>query len=943
MILASYGADFKPLSRRHEALIDRVARLVESFSRGEPCHPTYATIGTFGAGKTQFLYWLHRKALESGLIPVLVLAEDLFAEVIRGDKQFTQGDVALLVKRTVDGVLQALGSQKPTAEIAQVISMLIDPRGNSAVSIRAVVDRFGGKVTGNARPVLLVDELEGQYRTLQQRVRTPGDRSPLRELFEAPYLKFFALAPAGIYEMGGADQTRAIRLVIPPADIRYVRTNIVSNVGRANSCWWLSRGKARHLFKACAALKDAGEDLGAAEASRIIREELDQIGQPPTEVPAAVTEGLAPSKRSSLLDLAPSERNPRRCYIVDAHSLDEGKLAECVGDTFKLHSDVALLFAGYFRVTALALSDGKYSAPIPDGELSDILCLSLDHMLEYEYGNPDLVQHMGDVLALYERFRADPGAVHGSIGRLWDCRQSSSSLPLSIGEVRGAFPFPLMNPIVKGHDPQAIQRRWEGKGFPLWSWTSGAVTCWFFASARDYIQFLESDDFACAVLPEGCSALCVLPPQGTPHVEPGFAQWCRANGKLNTHELPQLLGDFLLSGAGELSGSLPGDLQAHLKAWAGEKGDVLLNRKAQIYSDALGDIVAGALPQPKLFCKDSPPDADSVWGSTQVADRVVAVISLALAWSSPTPDQKAVLAQLRDLFRSGKDERGSGDLNKLKPRPGVIGIADDLLPRYGRSKALADSNAVGRLQSYWSSGVRTELERLAHQVPLERFLKLTEDENKQRLLESLWRSARNQFVFKDRVRSLEDSIASLEGEVLPVVDLACKLEKRAKDVLGVPGIEFEDSETLVKAADGLRKLLQALKSCTGGAGSAAHRGLLELYGSSLDLSKAIKALRLSCEAIERAVDRLQQSGGNLEKNFWEYPRAVAYLEIAPDELAATVGKEKVIGQSCTLGSMAQTIADRAARLDEVNEALGRLEAQLGRLGDALVVTDEEGA
>src|SRR5206468_397828 len=133
------------------------------------------------------------------------------------------------------------------------------------------------------------------------------------------------------------------------------------------------------------------------------------------------------------------------------------------------------------------------------------------------------------------------------------------------------------------------------------------------ASSRDYSQFLESDDFVSTVVPDGASALCLFPPQGVPQTESGFAQWCRVNGKLSTQELPQLLADFLLSGSGELSGSLPGDLQDRLKAWSVEKADVLLNRKAQIYSDALNEIVRGVLPKAKWFCKEGPPDADTVW------------------------------------------------------------------------------------------------------------------------------------------------------------------------------------------------------------------------------------------------------------------------------------------------------------------------------------------
>ena len=69
MILADYSNDFHALSSRHEALIKRAADVLDAYQRGDAQHPTYAVIGTFGAGKTQFLYHLARQALGRAYIP----------------------------------------------------------------------------------------------------------------------------------------------------------------------------------------------------------------------------------------------------------------------------------------------------------------------------------------------------------------------------------------------------------------------------------------------------------------------------------------------------------------------------------------------------------------------------------------------------------------------------------------------------------------------------------------------------------------------------------------------------------------------------------------------------------------------------------------------------------------------------------------------------------
>ena len=69
----------------------------------------------------------------------------------------------------------------------------------SAELLKATQSHLKESPIAVVRPVLLVDELEVQYRQLQRRVQSEGDRSPLRELLSRrSFLKFFALAPAGM-------------------------------------------------------------------------------------------------------------------------------------------------------------------------------------------------------------------------------------------------------------------------------------------------------------------------------------------------------------------------------------------------------------------------------------------------------------------------------------------------------------------------------------------------------------------------------------------------------------------------------------------------------------------------------------------------------------------------------------------------------------------------
>ena len=410
MIIAQYDSDFRPLSKRHESLIKTAEDTLSQYASGTPKHHSWAVIGTFGVGKTQFLFHLFRESLSRGLVPLLFLAEDLFSEIIREDRVFTQGDVAALVEGKISKVLELLRDDALSdEELRSSVGGVLGTKGSTEELLTALLAGVPHPLPANAKVVLLVDELEGYYKTLQQRVHTPNDPSPLRELLTDPkHLKFLALAPAGIYEMGNADQTRTLRLVIPAADVKYVRLNLISDPGQANACWWLSRGKARHLFKACDVLKEASSKPTAGQALRII-EQLDHIGQPPTEVPAAVIDGLPPTKLPALLSLSPKKDTQALCYQIPLDSLDEGAMAERLNEAFGLPTKASVLLAEYFKLTVLALSDANWFMPIPNNDLADFLCLCLDHLLEYEYGNPTVTKYMGEMLGLYERFRTDHG------------------------------------------------------------------------------------------------------------------------------------------------------------------------------------------------------------------------------------------------------------------------------------------------------------------------------------------------------------------------------------------------------------------------------------------------------------------------------------------------------------------------------------------------------
>ena len=932
MVIARYDVDWQYLSKDHEEIANKLSKMLSEYADGQLEHLAYAVIGTFGVGKTQLLFHIFKCSKDKGLLPLYFIAEDLLREVISVEKNevITPGDIYTLIEEKVKNLKKAL-SEKNEDKVREIL----DPRGKLKSDVPEIVDvilkEFSEPNVNNVKVVLLVDELEGQYGVLQERVQTK-DRSPLRDWLESKsYLKFLAFAPAGIYELGGADRDRVKRIVLPPADTDYVRQILIKSAGRSNACWWLSRGKARQLFKACEVLNEKDIQIGADIASRIIKQELDWIGQAPTQVPPAVTSVVDPSKIPFLLDLCPKEGEKGRRYAVDTVRLQTGDLADKLIEAFSINKDNAILVSEYFKRTVKTISNEEGITYIEDKDLPELFCLVFDHLLEYEHRSPEVSGNLGEILNLYEKVEKEKAALYGIIGTMWELKETTWQLPLTIGEIRKAFPFPTMSPIVKSHLPAEMKKKWEGRGLPVWSWTEGDVTSLFFVSEKDFANYSEKDEFLSFAIPDGKGVLCLFSTGEKLKENKPLLNWLEQNEKLKIVELPPLLTDFLLSSSGEIQGEIPGDLFSCLRNFKKNKEDVLLSRKTEIYDEAINEIKGNFLPRPEKFDKGALPDTDTVWGKGQM-DRDVAVIGISLPFIDLTFQERQLLAEIRELFRSGREGRGSGDLNPLMPRVGYIALCDDLFPRYGRKKELRDSEPVGRLKGYWRDDERGKLVELARILPFEHFLKLHPDENMNRLLEALWKTVRKEFDFKD----VETLIQRYEREINPVLDDCVKLEQESIAEFGLSGIKFEDKdERLVKAKDSVKKFSEIAKEAVKDTGDAAPliKCIVNTFMNAVDESngKNVRNLASSSGSVKRIVSELKKVSENLKQNFWEYRKATRFLGIVEDNVKTIVSEQMKIGGTPTLQQLETSVKERREYLEDISKNLGLLDKKLEEL------------
>lgn len=925
MVIASYKTTWQPLSADHKKIEDKISNIVSDYADKQLGHFSYAIIGTFGAGKTQLLYHIHQLALNKKLLPLYFVAEDLFRDAITSDKTITPGDIFSMVQKKIEDLKLAILSGSED-EVRRVL----DPRGklsNDAPEILNLLTRSISQVDPiNLRVILLVDELEGQYGILQEKVQTK-DRSPLREWLEdSSHLKFLAFAPAGIYELGGADRDRIIRIVLPSADMDYIRGELLSDPGISNSAWWLSRGKARQLFKTIEVLKESSTNLDAAQASALIRTRLDSIGQTPTQVPPAVTDKVVPSKMPFLLNLRPIKTETKKRFLIDAGKLDTGTLADKIVEAFNVNKNNAMLIADYFKRTVKTLSDDQWRLFVDDKDLQELFSLTLDHLLEYEHGSPDVSSNLGEILNLYERIHRENAALYGTFGRLWEFKETEFALPFTITDVRNAFPFPSMNPTVRNHLPTDVRKKWEGKGLPLWKWSNGSIKIIFFASQRDILSYIETDSFVSDVLPDGSGVLSVIA-TGEPSIEERpLLKWLIENKKFSIVELPSLLTDFLLSAAGEIE-NVPADLQVSMNNLKASREDVLLSRKAEIYDEAINDIVSGNLPKPDTFYKSTLPDAENIWGKGQM-DRDIAIIGLALAFTDLTTQERELLAQMRELFRSGKEGKGIGDLNPLMPRTGHVALADDLLPRFGRKKDLRDSEPIGRLRGYWRDEEKNALVELARILPMTHFLKLHSDENATRLLEALWKTTRKDF----KVGHINAPIQKYVTNIYPVLNDCRTLEQEVKKDLSASGINFGDKEKLVKAKDGVQTLINIGNSAIAGTGGSADlvKFIVHSFMDTLvnNIEKDVRDLGISCSNTRTAFENLKHATSNLKQNFFEYPKAVKFVGLTDQGRDEIIASNMKVGGTPTLEQLQANMKDGKDNLEGISKELGYLERDL---------------
>ena len=892
-IVAYINQEWINLSNEHGEIQKEVDdNILRNYLDGKDIHPSYLITGVFGAGKSTLMVYVFKKSLDMGVLPIYILAEDISKLI---DEHQIEGHEKLagFINKYVKDIKNAFKNKdfESIEEKLLYISGKDSGADKSGKIIKSEAYEYlkenYDKVKNPDKIVLLVDELEDTYKDIKSKIGS----DPLRTFLEdKSFLKFFAMTPSGIHDLGGADETRFIIKIIPSLDIEYLRKKYDLSAEKCNALWWLSRGNPRHIILNYEKIGDL-DNKGVAEIKEIL-DILPPIGKDKGAVPSVDIEDISHSKIKYIFNLKPIECDPYRGFkITKDLASGEGDLSEKIfQEKFDLKGnkeecDIALKLAGYFRKIAMTLSGDDLTFYMPKYELNDFIELVVDMFLDKEHKN--LLKKKDKekdkeiltdkiMIKLYEiprKLKEEPDLITdklmaNKIMGIEFSEEFTKKLPFAIKDIRKMFPLPIANPIIKNIDPEEVKEKIIGKGKPVCKIDDSAM---FFISYKDFKEYAQSEEFKSKVLPEGRFMVVLLPEEEYEKYEKHIKNLSGNEkllkileelGKIKVVNTPQPIVKFLLTIYDE---RYPFDFNV-----AGDniKSDITLKRKFELYEASLKELINDHKAQPKKFFEyfdEKIKKVDSVWGIKQISEenKMSAISGLSLAFYDLSFRDRENLSKLRGLF---KTRNSRGKCADIKVGKGLTKLADDLLPKIKDDK-IEEQSSIREIREFWSKSNIDILERLVNYLNRHDFLKLSDNENHKRLLESFWRAKRDEYNISN-INGLKDRLEECISKLRDIREIKEKMYS-----IGINWNFKNDEENIIVSLEGLEEL-----------NSLEFSGKLPKYiyqsylGATLEkIESKINKIYRDLEEIKREYNDLIEIKDNIIKLLEENPKILDYL------------------------------------------------------------------
>lgn len=869
-----------------------------------------AVWGAFGAGKTQFLYWVAEKCLQIGRLPIYCHLNDL----LEGLPENSSPDgFRKHAKQFVSRIITELRTN-PASEF------LLDTFRDESFLSYLGQHLAGIDPSGDARPILLIDEVEQAYITLRETVRA-DDRSPLRAWLEDPTFKICAFAVGSLYVLGKADRERMLIRAIPavhPANAKELLGDIPEFA--VNSLWWLSRGKPRHLMKAAQSFR-AMRPATTTQIYEFVRG-LDSVSQAPYEtdsqnvVPACYLDHFEPQEWPHLLAIQPLIGQGEGRLFPVSDDL-ERELLPIIRDVFKMESVAVDLVRYLVMLIEATAVDGKFA--LSDADTPHLIRLAVDFLLEYERERLDK-ETIEDGAALRKLLEAHDSAERHAgqifwklLGKLGATEPAMPSLPFAA--LAAAFPLPTTSPTLMGTNPSEARRRYEESKQPVFSWRDSNNNVVLFLTSisvlNDYSGTPEFRQYALAPT----SGVIVLIPYDAGEWRPtGLLEWLREHDRVRVVHLPLALTDFLLSlRDSDKEGSDPFPIAERSEA------DKNLQRQVAFYRSRLSSFASESICRPKVSVPAEMPKrfSDIV---VRIADKDVVSLATRQAFETLSPQMHGYLVDLRNVVSESKT---------VWLKTGLSSLADDLLPhRSAKSERIEVAKVIEDVRAAFAP-YSDALRRLASFVNEDEFTYLASDQSCKVALRSLWNSKR---VGTDLPTAALSRYSTQLSEIVTTLVAASETEIRLRPFgivisFGIVGVLLESLPHFQK----LNTDASSLLSTTGGSDRRLAIALFELFLANLmeSVAATVSKTKTLLSRVNSSMSEIADSKARvLEAANSDSARFASCDPVGIANLVSNLQSQAlmVTQSDSTLETVAVVLEEAARDVEAVESALAQLES-----------------
>ncbi len=743
---ASIDKDWKDFTDIHATIRKNLEKPIEKFISGEKQN-LFALWGPYGQGKTQLMYHLFKYSWKNGGIALFTKLEKLLPEDEMGSGKF-KDYIERLVKQTIIKIKE--GEIDDTDLLNnECKSWLKQWLKNNPIKKKNLEERA----------VLLVDEMEQNYRSLLDKVITE-DSSPLKDCTaQNDFMIIAAFAPTSQYEAmsGEAEKRRweSYRLPTLPAEVLRKR-----DAKYGNFTWWVSKGRLGLAFKILDILQNRQLN-NFKDFEEFANKDVGSIAK----VPSIDTSELAKYMKIKdyIIELFPHSEIKDKDGLVCGKIIKEEEFINILknGLTEEGWEEKEIeLFSDYLKyvISALSNENGFLLPQKDDNDPKRILILlktAVDFAIETE-GREEVIASIYDKIYKWQNFER---FYYTKIFSIISDLSSSDGTAISYDLLPKIFPLPITSPII-GRNSIEESRENLLTSYPSTDYiaedietiSGGQITFCYFINNQKLKQFLDSAKVKDFLSPNRDVVCIVLENKESIRLE-GVAGWLKAQNRMKIEYPPKKLRDFLISFMDYYQLSSQNEhfrdiLQERVEEEF--KKDKTLSRKLDYYKNILNEFIMQnsnlILSRAKFEVKNK----DTINNYQTRYDKFSDVVGLSFC----------EINELSTFYIFKQIIMGSDELKEL--RTGVPGLLKDISVGKIGKKPLKLSTTLETIKDSYDSELGN-LTVLVNLVDEEDFIKLSSEENSKKVLRGIFRYIKiPEYEKLSIIQQIDDAIKSID-------------------------------------------------------------------------------------------------------------------------------------------------------------------------------------